>query len=1408
VSGCDEIELTLTSIEANTQYEWYRNEEIEPVYVGVSLLVNDQGSNQFWVRAIYEGTSCYSDPDIANVTVYENPNMPIIDQEQTCEQVSLWIVGAEANITYNWYKAGEGISLNTGNSFVVNTIGESDYYVEAVSDNAICSTISPFFPVKVTGYPVQPVIDQGAEVISCASQVISFSNPQENTLYRWMDVNTSEIVSTEASYLVTSLGATGYLVQAYFSEEECVVNSVPISVMIKEAPQKPVVSESIFCNVANLNLTNPYAGTTYNWFRVGEEEPLYIGTTLIIEEVSFGNYFLRATDDQTECSTDSDELTIQVWGYPEQPQILGEQSVQACGQYSLSLSAVQANVEYNWYRNGDAEPLGGGSTFMVSQLGSANYYVEASFEGTSCSESSLFVEVKIDKQPIQPLVNVEQSCEEAALLVINSEEQIQYTWFRAGEETSDHSGVSLITTVPGESTFFVRANNPEQTCEAISENVTFTIAGEIFKPVVDQSEYVVACEQQELQVANLQDGITYEWYRMADDELIGTALNVTVSTSGGYFVKASVSGTSCYSNSDLVSVEIYAYPSPPQIAGGGYISGCNEVTLVLVESEVNTLYNWYRVGNEEAVASSQTFTVVGPSSSEYYVEAVRQGSACNALSSTVTVEVAMLPMEPVISQGTSINTCGPLVLTLSNPQDTSYEWFMVDGGGNPESLGVKTNHPVDQPGNYTFFVRAGTVEGCKSSSAETYVRFYEQPVISPQGPVSTCASSYILETNSPDYDAYFWLLDGVSIDEAIGISHVAGTSGQYTVRASNQYCYRESDPVHLTLNVVPEKPVITKASGSYCAENIVLTSTEAAQYRWFRNGAEILDATSKNLAINNQIGNYLIEVRYNDDCIATSDVFAVVQQNCTEVDRAALVAIFNATNGPSWRNTANKWNTDRPIDTWFGVTVANGRVTGINLINNGLVGSLPEQTLELSELRSLNLRENNIVGIPDLSGLPLTTLDVRGNRLEFDVLLPNRNVQGFSYANQQRVGQPVTHRVTVGLSQNLNAVFKGEGNQYQWLKGGVAIVGANAITYNVASMDHTKAGTYVCEATNPLLPQLTLRSAEFIVQGQANIEGKVTNNLQHTINKGTVRLFRIRSSGAFDTTAIANLKTDGSYVFNNVLLGTYLVLVQADRSNFPDHLPTYFGDFISWSDAERITLTNSHFSDANIAIRTIPKPDLKGNSSISGYIEADLGQESRMARERRRVARAGVSVYRAKSASKGSQGLVYEFYLYTETDDKGEFKLEKLEKGSYKIQVEIPGIPMDESSDMYFTIGDEQVDIKVVARVEPDGIRIIQQEEESPNIPVDVEMVVFPNPATEGRLGILIPQSVDGEVWIRLIDAQGNVVFSQLYKVGKESLVAELNIYSLNSGLYMVHLYKPGEKKKNQMLKVVIDQKK
>lgn len=95
--------------------------------------------------------------------------------------------------------------------------------------------------------------------------------------------------------------------------------------------------------------------------------------------------------------------------------------------------------------------------------------------------------------------------------------------------------------------------------------------------------------------------------------------------------------------------------------------------------------------------------------------------------------------------------------------------------------------------------------------------------------------------------------------------------------------------------------------------------------------------------------------------------------SCQITDEAALIALYNATNGPNWTNT---WNLDQSVDNWYGVTLDdNGCVTELNLFFNQLSGTIPNQIGNLSKLKILKLWANDLSGqIPSSIG-NLTNLE-------------------------------------------------------------------------------------------------------------------------------------------------------------------------------------------------------------------------------------------------------------------------------------------------------------------------------------------------------------------------------------------------------------------------------------------------
>ena len=85
-------------------------------------------------------------------------------------------------------------------------------------------------------------------------------------------------------------------------------------------------------------------------------------------------------------------------------------------------------------------------------------------------------------------------------------------------------------------------------------------------------------------------------------------------------------------------------------------------------------------------------------------------------------------------------------------------------------------------------------------------------------------------------------------------------------------------------------------------------------------------------------------------------------QDGVATDKAALTALYNATDGANW-TTGTHWTSDMALGEWHGVTAnSDGRVTRLELADNGLAGTLPAALGDLSELEQLDLSDNDLSG--------------------------------------------------------------------------------------------------------------------------------------------------------------------------------------------------------------------------------------------------------------------------------------------------------------------------------------------------------------------------------------------------------------------------------------------------------------
>ena len=129
-----------------------------------------------------------------------------------------------------------------------------------------------------------------------------------------------------------------------------------------------------------------------------------------------------------------------------------------------------------------------------------------------------------------------------------------------------------------------------------------------------------------------------------------------------------------------------------------------------------------------------------------------------------------------------------------------------------------------------------------------------------------------------------------------------------------------------------------------------------------------------------------VVVSHTDGGMTTTQTYGVLvlREGTVATDRAALMALYNSTDGANWTTNTN-WGSAEPLGMWYRVTTNTaGRVTLLDVSANKLVGTLPAELGDLTNLTSLSLYTNQLSGtIPASLGdlTNLTSLSLYTNQL-------------------------------------------------------------------------------------------------------------------------------------------------------------------------------------------------------------------------------------------------------------------------------------------------------------------------------------------------------------------------------------------------------------------------------------------
>ena len=223
---------------------------------------------------------------------------------------------------------------------------------------------------------------------------------------------------------------------------------------------------------------------------------------------------------------------------------------------------------------------------------------------------------------------------------------------------------------------------------------------------------------------------------------------------------------------------------------------------------------------------------------------------------------------------------------------------------------------------------------------------------------------------------------------------------------------------------------------------------------------------------------------------------------------------------------------------------------------------------------------------------------------------------------------------------------------------------------------------------------LILISSSFL-KGQSYISGTISDSTGAAANVG-VALFSFNNLSIVDTL----LSLDGSYQFNNVDTGQYLVVARGNKLQYPNHIVTYYGQHTKWSAGTIITVQDTN-NFPNTDIILIQKPDWS-NSDNKGFCSGriKIGQGLR----------AGDPIPGIDIALEQIPGGIIK--ASTTTDSTGLFKIEKIpDNTEYQLIVDIPGYPIDSTHTVKILNSDSVMNLDFVVDTDAgsEGIFVSQE---------------------------------------------------------------------------------------------------
>ena len=552
------------------------------------------------------------------------------------------------------------------------------------------------------------------------------------------------------------------------------------------------------------------------------------------------------------------------------------------------------------------------------------------------------------------------------------------------------------------------------TAGAASGSATVTVAQEVSAVAVTPAETTIAALGDTLQLAaqaldangNAVEGAEFAWE--SSDATVATvdASGLVMAMADGSATITATAGSASGSATVTVAQEVSTVAVTPAEANIAALGDTLRLSAEALDANGNAVagaeFSWE--SSDDAVATVNATGLVTALGSGSATITAKTGS----VSGNVNVSVAQEVRAVVVAPDTATVLVGDTLRLVATATDANGQ--AVTGIAFAWASGDTTVAVVDASGLVTG-VGAGQVQ-VTAAAAGTTGRAQLAVVAPVPTTVAVTPDTVVLtavgqtaQLNAEVRDQAGRPMDGVPVawwsadttvavvDSAGLVSAVGGGVATITARAGEASGDALVTVMQSVDAVTVSPPADTIAPGdtlrlvaaAYDENGHVL---EGASFTWSSSNIAVATVDPSGLVRGTGEGTATVTAAAGD-AAGTSGI------TVTNPDRAALVALYNATDGPNWVDNTN-WLTDAPLGEWYGVTAdALGRVVQIVLggrwdvetqrdTSHGLRGELPPELGRLSNLEILALSRNDLSGElpPDLGNLAeLWMLRLASNKL-------------------------------------------------------------------------------------------------------------------------------------------------------------------------------------------------------------------------------------------------------------------------------------------------------------------------------------------------------------------------------------------------------------------------------------------